>query len=237
MLLNLFSGDRNAIMSVLFCLPIVMFSLSFHEAAHGWAASKLGDPTARNLGRLTLNPIKHLDPIGFISMMIIGFGWAKPVPVNARNFDNPRVGMALTGVAGPASNFILALASILLYSISNVWYSFSIFTGSSEGLISFIYCLTIFFYLSSYMNLSLMAFNLIPVPPFDGSRFFYLLLPSSWYFKVMKHEQTIMIVILVGFILLSRIGLNPVSFVADGLFDLISTPLNKLFFGIANKML
>ena len=108
---------QDYIISTLLTLPIILFSLSFHEMAHGFAAYKMGDPTAKNFGRLTLNPLKHLDPIGALCMLLAGFGWAKPVPINARNFKNPRIGMAISGAAGPISNLLLALISALLLKL------------------------------------------------------------------------------------------------------------------------
>ena len=102
------SGSSNYIVSFLLCLPVMFLSLSLHETAHGFAAYKLGDPTAKNLGRLTLNPFKHLDPIGFLCMMLAGFGWAKPVPINSRNFKKPRRDIAISSIAGPVSNLLLA---------------------------------------------------------------------------------------------------------------------------------
>ena len=113
------SGNfRYFIISLLLSLPIVLLSLSVHETAHGYAAMKLGDPTARNLGRLTLNPAKHIDPIGFICMVLFGFGWAKPVPINTRYFKNPKRDMALTGLAGPVSNLLLALLFAILLRLT-----------------------------------------------------------------------------------------------------------------------
>ena len=93
MLFSALRGDRSAIISLLLTIPLVLLSLSFHEAAHAFMAYKMGDPTARNLGRMTLNPIRHIHPLGFLSMMLVGIGWAKPVPINARNFENPRKGI------------------------------------------------------------------------------------------------------------------------------------------------
>ena len=103
-------GDtREYVIHILLCLPIILLALSLHETAHGFVAYKLGDPTAKNLGRLTLNPIKHLDPVGFLCMILAGFGWANPVPINTRCFKNPRRDMALSAAAGPISNFLLAV--------------------------------------------------------------------------------------------------------------------------------
>lgn len=107
------------LITLLVSIPIVLISLSFHEFAHGWMADRLGDKTARWNGRLTMNPLRHLDPIGAFSMLFFGIGWAKPVPVNPRNFKNPKKGMALTGLAGPVSNLLLSFIGILCYRILN----------------------------------------------------------------------------------------------------------------------
>ena len=108
-------GDLPSyVIGILLSLPIVFLSLSVHETAHGYAAYRLGDPTARNLGRLTLNPLKHLDPVGFVCMLLAGFGWANPVPINSRYFRKPRRDIAIVGVAGPLSNLLLAVVFLLL---------------------------------------------------------------------------------------------------------------------------
>lgn len=235
MLSQLLTGGKDALVSILLSIPVILFSLSFHEAAHGFIADKMGDHTAKNLGRVTLNPLKHLDPIGAICMLIFGYGWAKPVPINTRNFNNARKGMAITGIAGPISNLILGAASTVVYVILNLLYLEAAYSNFAAGFLTFIEILVMLFYVSSILNFGLMAFNLIPVPPFDGSRFFYYFLPQKWYFKVMQHEQIIMIVVLVGFFALSRIGYSPVSLISNWLFDSISTPLweigTKLMFG------
>ncbi len=231
MLLSILSGGREGLITVLLCIPVILFSLSFHEAAHGFVAYKLGDPTARNLGRLTLNPAKHIDPFGALAMLIIGFGWAKPVPITARNFKNPRLGMGISAIAGPVSNLILGVVGCILYSLAAAAWGAEIYMAQLLGgeMPVIKWCLYNLAYIFTYMNFALMAFNLIPVPPFDGSRFAYLLLPSKWYFKVMKYEQTLMIVIIIGFLALSRIGFDPVGIVAGGLMDLICNPMVKLF--------
>ena len=119
MLFNILGGGREGLITALLCLPVILFSLSFHEAAHGYVAYKLGDPTARNLGRLTLNPMKHLDPFGALAMLLIGFGWAKPVPIVARNFKNPRWGMGISAIAGPVSNLILGIVGCVFFSAAS----------------------------------------------------------------------------------------------------------------------
>ncbi len=197
----------------LLSLPVVLMALSMHEMAHGYVACKLGDPTARNLGRLTLNPIKHIDPLGFICMIFFRVGWAKPVPIMTRNFKKPRRDMAIAGAAGPIANLILAIINlltlrVLMIFLSNAFgeeaWSFYVayvageaFTGTLAftGLSLLVYLL----YLGTIMNISLAIFNLIPVPPFDGSRIFYAFLPPKLYFGVMKYERIIMLVMLVLF--------------------------------------
>lgn len=198
MILNVLrSGQltKEALMIMLLSIPVVLLSLSFHEMAHGWAARKMGDPTAHYLGRITLNPMKHLDPFGTLAMLLVGIGWAKPVPINPRNFRNPRKGMALTGLAGPVSNLILAFIGTLLCRITETIYINLPLSALSNERTYWIFL--IFFYLFSLfasMNCYLAVFNLIPVPPFDGSRIFYFLLPDKYYFGVMRYERTIMIV-------------------------------------------
>jgi Zn-dependent protease len=136
-----------------------MFALSFHEYAHAWMASKCGDQTAARMGRLTLNPTAHLDPIGSIMILFVGFGWAKPVPVDGRNLKNPRIDMMKVAAAGPLSNLLLAMISgILLRSFNN----FQILNDS-------LFLILIYF---TRINISLAIFNLIPVAPLDGSQIF-----------------------------------------------------------------
>lgn len=204
---------REFLISVLLSLPIVFLALSVHETAHGYVAYKLGDPTARNLGRLTLNPIKHIDPIGFICMLLCGYGWAKPVPVNTRYFKKPKRDMALTGLAGPLSNLILAIVFALLYRLEFVAIEF--FPPTSALAVNIYYFLEIFLLLGINLNITLAVFNLIPCPPFDGSRIFLVFLPTNLYFKIMKYEQYIYIALMIALVF----GLldGPIDFVS-GLF-------------------
>ena len=182
--------------NLLLMVPIAIISLSVHESAHGYASYLLGDPTARNLGRITMNPLKHFDVLGFICMVLFRVGWAKPVPVNARYYKKPRAGMALTAAAGPLSNLLLALIGV--FGSETTWL---FMRNMSEGDAAFTVAATVFnfFYLFSLCNISLAVFNLMPFPPFDGSRILYVFLPPKHYFGLMKYERYIMIAVLVLF--------------------------------------
>lgn len=196
MITRLISNFLNDLPAFLLSLPIILFALSAHETAHGYAAYRLGDPTARNLGRLTLNPFKHLDPMGFLCMVLFHFGWAKPVPINTRNFKNPRRDMALTGIAGPLSNLLIAFAGVLVMRIYVIFVDPIFLMGSSFGA-TVAYLVYKFLYSWITLNLSLAIFNLIPVPPLDGSRFCYVLLPDKIYFGIMKYERYISLALMV----------------------------------------
>ncbi len=230
MLLSLLgSGDiTSAIVSLLLTLPIFMFALSIHEAAHGYIAYKCGDNTAKAFGRLTLNPLKHLDPIGFVCMLLFGYGWAKPVPINSRNFRNYKRGMAFSAAAGPLSNLLVGLLSAVLYG---VFYSLYLYVAmrSGEGfLTNVMYWTTLFAIFGAQINLIFAFFNLIPVPPFDGSRLAWIFLPQKLYFKITQYERQILLGVLLVMIVLNRvIGFSPFGWLADSLINLISVPVSK----------
>jgi Zn-dependent protease len=176
-------------------------------------AYRLGDPTARNMGRLTLNPLKHLDPVGALCMVLFHFGWARPVPINTRYFRKPRRDTALTAAAGPISNFIMAFLGLLVQEI--LLAVFIRHPASSQFVYNLQYAaLTLFSYFH-VLNLSLGLFNLIPVPPLDGSRIFLTFLPAKYYFGIMQYERYIQL----GLMLLLWLGLlsRPLSFLVSAL--------------------
>ncbi len=195
MIANLLSGNFDVydLINFLFRIPVVLIALSFHEMAHAYAADKLGDSTARWNGRLTMNPASHFDLLGGMMMLFFGIGWAKPVPINPRNFKNPKKGMALTGLAGPLSNLILGFIGVLLLKLNNLAFRFIPITVATGRLYTILAGLFITF---ASINVYLAVFNMIPVPPFDGSRIFYNFLPDRLYFSVMKYEKIIMVVII-----------------------------------------
>jgi Zn-dependent protease len=196
----------------------VLISLTVHEIAHGWVAYKMGDPTAKNLGRLTLDPRKHLDPIGTIMMLFIGVGYAKPVPVNSRYFKKPKLGMALTAAAGPAVNILMSFFATALYLLFFRLYAGAFTAGQSSFAVNCLYYLYVFFYYFHMLNLSLAIFNLLPIPPFDGSRIAFIFLPERLYFAVMKYERYILLGVLV--LMWSGASFNVISTVAGFFSDL-----------------
>ena len=164
------------ISQLLIMAPAFIFALTFHEFAHAWSANKLNDPTAKNEGRLTLNPLVHLDPVGTIMLFVVGFGWARPVPVNPRNLQNPRQDMMWIALAGPCSNVLLAFAlGWLYYNTAPTSDMMSIFRAMLE--------------FGIYINLVLCFFNLLPIPPLDGSRIITGLLPQEQAYQFSKLEQ------------------------------------------------
>lgn len=185
------------------CLPI-------HEIAHAYTAHLLGDDTAKAKGRLTFNPLAHLNPIGTIMLFLFGFGYADPVPVNPRNLHNPKRDMALISLSGPVTNLLLATISIWIYYIL-----YAVFPADS----TFLYAVSSFFYYSAEINVFLAVFNFLPIPPLDGSKIFASVLPTKFYYKYMKYERYVIIAVFV--LLLTGVLDNIISLISDFFLNII----------------
>lgn len=182
---------QDALMRILAILIIVFLILPLHECAHGYVAYKLGDRTAKLSGRMTLDPLMHFSPLGSLCLLLFGFGWAKPVPVDSRNFKNPRRDMALTALAGPVSNFIAAVLGAVLL---NALFAFSVSSGSVFS--SWVYSFLTYYV---YVNIEIAVFNLIPLAPLDGSRIMESFIPRK---LLAKYYQNYRIITMILFVML-----------------------------------
>ena len=172
--------DIVSLLDAVLRVAAVLLCLTVHETCHGLAAYALGDPTAKSMHRLSLNPLHHIDWFGLAMMFAAGFGWAKPVPVDPRYFKKPKQGMAVTALAGPVSNFLLA---VLLILISKAIYLYAPYTAVWDAVFTF--CL----YTAAPLSIGLGLFNLLPIPPLDGSKVLGVLLPDEAYSKLMRYER------------------------------------------------
>ena len=186
---------NSTIRQIILSAPPLLFALTFHELAHGYTAWKLGDPTAKEEGRLTMNPLKHLDPLGVLAFLIMRIGWAKPVPVNPRYFRNPQQGMLLTALAGPVANLLLAVISAILVKLLEV------IPVSSELMYNLIKPMYDMMVLSVWINVMLAVFNLLPIPPLDGSKVLMGVLPPEQATGYARLEPYGFIILLVLFYL------------------------------------
>lgn len=185
--------------------------ITFHETCHGLAALAMGDPTAKRAGRLSLNPLKHVDPVGLLLLVVARFGWAKPVPIDPGYFKRPKLGMALTALAGPASNVLLSAVAAAGYTVS-MFYAVYLEQPALEWLGSF-------FYYIFFLSAGLAVFNLLPLPPLDGSKVLFSALPEDWYWRLMRYERYGMYALMV--LLLTGALDTPLDHLRDGLIDLL----------------
>lgn len=193
----------NAVSRLIYYIPVMITALTVHEYSHAKTAELLGDNTARYAGRVTLNPLKHLDPIGALCMVFLGFGWGKPVPISVLNFKKPQRDSAIVALAGPLSNLVMACIWGFFMGIFSVF-----FAGNS-------YIMILCFY-GVFLNCGLCVFNLLPIAPLDGSRILSLILPKKAYFKLIKYERIFFLIIIV--LMFTNILSPVISYLADGLY-------------------
>lgn len=206
--------DWSVLTNLLLSVVPALICITLHELAHGYVAYRLGDDTAKRAGRLTLNPLRHIDIMGLLMMIVFKFGWAKPVPVNMWKFKNPKKGMAITAAAGPIANLLIALVFLFLYG-----FLFALLHRPGRSL----NWLLEMPYITAYLSIALAIFNIIPIPPLDGSKVLFSCISDRSYTKLMYYERYGMIILLVLVLLLSRTSLDPLSRAAYWVMD-------KLFF-------
>jgi len=208
------SGDFfSIVIHILAILMIIFLVLPFHEWAHAWVASLLGDTSIKYRGRLSLNPLSHIDYMGALCLLLFGFGWAKPVPVDDRNFKNPKVGMAIVALAGPAANIVAGIVGgLVFFALVYLAPGFAVTTVGSYVMMFLQYYVVI--------NCSLAVFNLIPIPPLDGSKILFAVLPDRWVYKIYQYQQAFsMILIVLLFIGVLDI---PLSILQSGLMGFVN---------------
>ncbi len=202
----------------------VLICITLHECAHGFVALKLGDTTARDMGRLSLNPIKHFDFMGFVMMAFLGFGWAKPVPIDMRRFENPKRGMAISAAAGPVCNVLITVVFLFLYGLLT-----PMLLGNGRVLFVVYQML----YRTAYLSLAFAVFNIIPIPPLDGSKVLYSVIPERAYWTLMRYERYGMLLLVV--LVVTGILSGPLDTAVSYVFDKLFTVANWGFY-LANML-
>lgn len=210
---------NNIISQLIYTLPAVLIAISMHEFAHGYVSYRLGDPTPKHMGRLSVNPLAHLDPVGTICLLVFHFGWAKPVGVNPYYYKDRKKGMVMVALAGPIMNFLIAFISIAFMGLI-----LKITGGYGGTFIRYIFSFLNYLFI---INIGLGVFNLIPVPPLDGSKVLGAVLPSDKYFKYMQYERYGTIILL-GLLYLNILDL-PLIIVRNGLSKFMWTIVSFIF--------
>ena len=206
---NLWSAlDFGSMLDMVLRLAAVLLCLTVHETCHGLAAYALGDPTARRAHRLSLNPLRHIDWFGLLMMFAAGFGWAKPVPVNPDYFKKPKQGMALTALAGPVSNFLLALLTLLA---ARIICDVAAYSETNQRILDFLLMVAV-------LSIGLGLFNLVPIPPLDGSKVLFAVLPDRAYDWLMRNERYGMLLLFA--LVFFDVGSNALSKTIQWVFDL-----------------
>ena len=216
MLFSLLQGRLDfttAITEIAAILLIIFLVLPFHEWAHAFTASKLGDTSIKYRGRLTLNPLAHIDPFGALALLLFGFGWAKPVPVDPRNFKKPKLGMGIVALMGPVANVVAAIIGGLIFQAVATFAP----TFFTQGFGNYVYLFLTFYIL---INIRLAVFNLLPIPPLDGSKLVFVLLPDRWVAKIYQYQMYI------SFALLALLWLGvltvPLNFLSNYLLQFVN---------------
>lgn len=200
--------------TLIYVVPAIIITVTLHELAHGWVSYKFGDPTPKLDGRLSLNPLHHLDPIGTVALLLVGFGWAKPVHIDPRYYKDAKTGIVWTAFAGPLMNFIIAFVAIFLFNLL-LKVPVSIFSSEIMTRI-FIYLIYLMQY-TALISLGQAIFNLIPLPPLDGSKILYGVLPDSVYFNIMKYENWLSLILFL--VLFSGVLNGPLVSIRTIVFD------------------
>ena len=203
--------DWSVPVQLLLSVLPALICITLHECAHGMTAYMLGDDTAKRAGRLSLNPIKHIDVLGLVMLVVFRFGWAKPVPVNMNNFRNPKQGMALTAAAGPLANLVISIIALFIYGLLFI----------PLGRHEWGWYLLETVYVTAYLSLTLALFNIIPILPLDGSKVLYSAVSERSYRRLMYYERYGMIALLILVVVMNRLPFDPLSAAADWVFDRI----------------